>query len=101
LNHVIVIKNRKGEGAMNIYLGDLSITEIEKRMGISFPDKLITYLSDKHQDNASNIAKGKWHCFDLPFNMVCGDMEIAQTVYDSLKHLSKDIKKPLQISVNN
>jgi len=86
---------------MSIYLGDLSIEEIEKRAGIDFPKELKDYMGTRKQNSASNIKQGKWHCFDIPFVLVCGDIETAMEIHNHLKGFSSDFKEPLQISVSN
>lgn len=85
---------------MNVYLGNLSINEIEGRSGVNFPDKLKEYMEPRRQENASNVGKGKWHCFDIPFVLLCGDMETATEIHSHLKEFSSDFKEPLQISIN-
>lgn len=86
---------------MNIYLGNLSIAEMEKRSGVDFPQELKDYMNPRKQESASNIAKGKWHCFDIPFVLVCGDMETATEIHSHLKAFGSDFKEPLQISLSN
>jgi len=81
-------------------LGNLSINEIQERAGIIFPDELIEYMSTRRQDKAEKIAPGHWHCFDIPFNLVCGDRETATIIYEHLKPLTKDFKEQLQISLS-
>jgi len=83
---------------MNIYLGNLTIVQIEKRIGIDFPEQTREYLKKNHQSEAANIKKGKWHCFDIPFMMQCGDIETARMVYESMKDRASEVKEPLQIS---
>ena len=85
---------------MSIYLGNLSIDEMEKRAGVDFPQELKNYLEPRRQQSASNIKKGMWHCFDMPFTLVCGDMETATEIYGHLKSFSSDFKEPLKISLN-
>lgn len=80
-------------------LGNLTVTQIEARMGISFPDETKNFLNESHQAEAKNISKGKWHCFDLPFFMLCGDMETASKVYDCLKDKTAEIKEFFQIGL--
>lgn len=58
-------------------LGNLSIEEIEYRLNISLTDEDKNILKESHQDKAEKIQKGKWHCFDLPFMIVCGDKDTA------------------------
>lgn len=83
---------------MNIYLGNLTIKEIEKRIGIDFPEETREYLKNNHQPEAANIKKGKWHCFDMPFMMVCGDLETARMIFESVKDRISEVKEPLKIT---
>jgi hypothetical protein len=84
---------------MNIRLGNLSVEEMEKRSGVTFPDELKQLLNKTHQEHATNIALGEWHCFDLPFVIVCGGMPLAQEIYDHLKDMTSQFKEPLQIAL--
>lgn len=84
---------------MNIRLGNLTIAEMERRSGVAFPDELKELLREGHQDHATNIGKGEWHCFDMPFVLVCGGMELAQAIYNHLKAMSSQFKEPLQIAL--
>ena len=86
---------------MSIYLGNLGIDDIEKRVGVNFPQELKDYMMPRKQDKASNIAPGKWHCFDIPFVLVCGDRETAEKIYEYLSPLAGDFKEPLQICLYN
>lgn len=92
----ITIKERK----MIMYLGNLSLNEIENRCGVEFPKDLKDYMADKHQAHASDVAKGKWHCFDAPFMLVCGGMEMAKHVADYLTPLASNFKESLSIGIS-
>ena len=83
-----------------VMFGDLTVERIERRIGIEFPDEVKIFMKDNHQSEASNIKKGKWHCFDIPFHIICGDVETATKIYNSVKERSKEVKEPLQFSVN-
>lgn len=85
---------------MSILLGNLNIDEIEKRSGVKFPKELVDYMEPRKQDNASNVKPGKWHCFDIPFNLVCGDMDTAKEIYNHLAPLAGDFKEKMQISIS-
>lgn len=85
---------------MSIMLGNLSVTQIEKRLGIDFPEDIREFMKQTHQPEASNIGKGKWHCFDIPFNLVCGDMETAIKIFNSVKDKSNECKEQLQFSLS-
>ncbi len=84
---------------MGIYLGNLSVDEIERRTEVAFPQKLKDFMGSCRQNSASNIGKGEWHCFDIPFILVCGDIETATQIYNQLQGLSSSFKEPLQISI--
>jgi len=82
-------------------LGNLSVKQIEERLGILFPEDVKDFMIKNHQANASNIVNGKWHCFDLPFHMVCGDLETATKIFNSIKDRASECKATLQISIQN
>jgi len=82
-------------------LGNLSVKQIEERLGIDFPEEIRDFMKKSYQANASNIAVGKWHCFDLPFHIVCGDLETATKIYESVKDRSDECKACLKFSISN
>lgn len=86
---------------MSIMLGNLTVEEIEKRTGIDFPEDIRKYMNENHQPSASNVQKGKWHCFDIPFNLVCGDIETATKIFNSVKDKARECKQQLQFSIAN
>jgi hypothetical protein len=84
---------------MNIYLGNFSISQMEERLDIKFPNELVTYMTNKHQDSAGKLAKDKWHCFDIPFVLVCENIEMATVIYNYLKPFTHDMKDQMMISI--
>ena len=84
---------------MNIMLGNLTVDEIEKRIGVDFPHDIKNFMIASRVENTSEIKKGNWHCFDLPFCILCGDIETATKIYNSVKHRASEVKEQLQISV--
>jgi hypothetical protein len=82
-------------------LGNLSVKQIEERLGIEFPEEIRQFMKDSHQSKAENIKTGRWHCFDLPFHLVCGDISTATKIYESVKEKSDQCKEVLRISINN
>lgn len=82
-----------------IALGNLTVKQIEERLGIEFPEEIREFMNKNHQPEANNIVKGKWHCFDIPFVLVCGDMEVAAKIYDSVKHKGSECKEKLVFSI--
>ena len=84
---------------MGIMLGNLTLKQIEERTGISVPDDDRAELNGMRQEKAENIAPGKWHCFDLPFMIVCGDKPTAEKVVKILSAYDwSKAKQALQIS---
>lgn len=69
---------------MVIYLGNLTIEQIEKEYSVKFSEEDKQWLSEHHQDQASGIEKDKWHFFDIPRIMVVGSKEFMQELYDRL-----------------
>lgn len=84
---------------MSILLGNLTLTQIEERTGISISADDRAELNKMRQENAENIQQGKWHCFDLPFMVVCGDRPTAEKVLKILSAYDwSAAKQALQIS---
>lgn len=73
---------------MNIYLGNLSIEQIEREYGVAFSDEDKQWLQEHHQDKASNIQRDKWHFFDMPRVMMAGSNEFAKEIYDMFQKYS-------------
>jgi hypothetical protein len=73
---------------MALMLGNLMIDEMQRRLGVEFPPELIAFMASGHQSEAQNIKPGKWHCFDIPFTLVCGDMETAKEIFEHLSPLA-------------
>lgn len=69
---------------MGIMFGNLTVRQIEDRTGIKFSDKNVAELNEMRQEKAENIESGKWHCFDLPFMIVCGDKPTAEKILNML-----------------
>jgi len=46
---------------MGIMLGNLTVEQIERRLGISFPAEVKLFMSENNQSEAAFIKKGKWH----------------------------------------
>ena len=85
---------------MGFMLGNLSVEDMQRRSGVEFPPELVEYMEGRHQSEAEDIKAGKWHCFDAPFALVCGDIETATEIHERLKPLSKDFRQQMQISVH-
>ena len=82
-----------------IMLGNLTVEQIESRIGIDFTEEVKIFMKENNQSEAANIKKGKWHCFDIPFHIVCGDVEMATKIYNSVKERAGEVKEALQFSI--
>jgi hypothetical protein len=85
---------------MSIMLGNLTVKQIENRLGIGFPEDIREFMILNHEPNASRTPINKWHCFDIPFILVCGNIDTATKIFDSVKNRSGECKEILRISVN-
>jgi hypothetical protein len=85
---------------MAIMLGNLTVEDMQQRLGSEFPAELIEYMKERHQQYAQVIEAGKWHCFDVPFTVVCGDMDTAQEIYRHLSPLASSFKQSMQIAID-
>lgn len=80
-------------------LGNLSISQIERRLGIELTEENREFLNKTHQEEANRIISGKWHCFDIPFFFACGGSAFAKEIIDIFSPYSNKVKIPMQIGV--
>ena len=85
---------------MSIMLGNLTVKQIEERLGIELSDSERKSLSSLRQENATNIEKNKWHCFDMPFTILCGSYDTAKAIYDILLSYSENMTTRVQIAID-
>lgn len=82
-------------------LGNLSPQDIEKRLQITLTDDERKTLEESRQENVSiPIATDKWHCFDIPFMIVAGSMDMAIKIRDILAKYQKEMKGQVQIGIS-
>lgn len=80
---------------MSISLGNLSIEELQKRTGWNFSKKDYDFLVKHRQDNAQIIEKDKFHIFDIPLMVLCGE-DIKDEITEMLsKYNSQQVSKEL------
>lgn len=84
---------------MAIMLGNLSLTQIQDRCGMTFQDEVVEYLKKTYEPNADvQAGTEKWHGFDLPFCIFCGNIEMARYLNTELSKLDwTKCKESLQI----
>lgn len=83
-----------------IFLGNLSIEEIEKRTGIILNDKDREYMKSHRQENVSvPLESGAWHGYDMPFMIMTGDKNTAEMYNNMLSAYDwSKCKEALQIA---
>ena len=82
---------------MSIYLGNLSVKQIEERLSIYLSSEERKILIDSREQKAEHIPEGKWHCFDIPFIILCGSMDTAKKIRDILAPYSDKMACKIEI----
>lgn len=85
---------------MGIYLGNLSVEQIEKRTGITLSKEHRDYMKEHRQEavNDTPIADGAWHGFDIPFMIMTSNKATAEYYRDMLSSYDwSNCKEALQI----
>ena len=95
---VVPIYECNGGQDMSIMLGNLTVEQIEERLNIKFTEEHKKELRETWQQKAENIKPGKWHFFDIPLVMACGDKETAQKMCAIFK--SYDLSHTPQFGVS-
>lgn len=67
-----------------IYLGNLSIEQIEREYFVLFSEEDKKWLLEHHQDKAEKIESDKWHFFDMPRVVIVGSQEFRRELYNRL-----------------
>lgn len=67
---------------MGMMLGNQTPDQIAKRLKIDMSEEHKNILMESWQQKADDIAEDKWHCFDIPFMMVCGCKATAEKMRD-------------------
>lgn len=81
-----------------VMLGNLTIEQFEKRLGISLTDGEKSTLNDLREPTCDKVdGNNKIHIYDIPFMIVCGNPDARKTVIDMLTPYSSQMKVPLQI----
>jgi uncharacterized protein YlxP (DUF503 family) len=86
---------------MNVYLGNLTVEQIQERLGTVFEPEDIERLKKTYSDDASVAGKDKWHCFEIPFAIVCGSTETAENVVGILKNYAGKFTRRVAIEVSS
>lgn len=86
---------------MSIYLGNLTVEQMEDRLGIKLTDEERAELNACHEDKCANVhGNDVWHCYDMPFELVVGSKSVADKVYHILFPHSSEMKCQLRVSAD-
>lgn len=82
---------------MAIMLGNLTVRDIEYRLGIELTDDERKAMEESRQEpvNRTPIGPGKWHCFDIPFMIVRDTADTAHKIAGILQR--HELKGSVQI----
>jgi len=67
-----------------VYFGNLTVTQFEKKTGVTLTDKDREILENYRMDSANDPLIGRLHIFEMPFQIDCGD-DIFEEVLAILK----------------
>ena len=83
---------------MAIYLGNLTIEQLEKRCGITLTEGQRTTLNALREDKCDSVrGNNKIHIYDIPFLIECGNREARETIINMILPHAKKIREPLQV----
>ena len=83
---------------MSIYLGNLSVKQMCERLGIECTEQIAEMETKREHKADVEYGTDKWHCFDIPFEVVCGTHEIATVWYELLSPVADQMKEPIRFS---
>ena len=85
---------------MGIFLGNLTVEQLQSRLGIALTDEEVSYFNSNWQQYASGLKSNEWHCFDIPLFISCGSMNTAVKINDILSKYDNR-KESLQIGIDD
>lgn len=80
---------------MFIFLGNLTVEQLEKRLGIELTDEDRKFISDSRQKEVNNtpLGDGKIHIYDIPLMIMCDTVNTAIKVRDMMMAYHPDTFK--------
>lgn len=83
---------------MGIMLGNLSLTQIQKRLGIELSADDIMRFPHRQENVSKRLDEYTWHCFDIPFLIECDSEDTAKSVLGIFQSYASKIREPIQIA---
>lgn len=84
---------------MSIAFGNLTIEEMERRLGINLTTPERAQLIAIRQDITRDLGPEKIHIFDSPFTICCGSVETAHKVMEILSPYSEQMACKIGVSL--
>lgn len=68
-------------------LGNLTVEQMERRLGVTLSEehRQIFKASRQEKVNDTPLESGCWHCFDIPFMMMCDAKDTAVKFRDIIQ----------------
>ena len=80
-------------------LGNLTVEQMEARLGVEFDKTTKRRLNETYQPYANEVRGNQWHCFDIPFVFLVGEYDFAAEIHGLLSPLSAQMKDTMQMSL--
>lgn len=81
-----------------ILLGNLTVRQLETRLGITLQESESRTLNDLIEKTCDKVrGNNKIHIYDIPLLIECGNPEARKTVIDILSPYANEMKAQLQI----
>jgi len=82
---------------MEIRLGNLSLTQMQERLGIELSSDDVTNFPHRQENVSKKLDKYTWHCFDIPFCITCDSEDTAKSVLKILQPYVDQFRETIQI----
>ena len=83
---------------MGIMLGNLSLTQMQKRLGIELSADDIMRFPHRQENVSQKLGEYTWHCFDIPFLIECDSKDTAKSVLGILQPYAGKMREAIQIA---
>lgn len=86
---------------MAIYLGNLSVEQMAKRLGMKLSPEELEKLEAMREQTCEKI-KGRpvWHCYDIPFVIACGTYDTCMAVAEILQAHVEEMHGSVEIALD-
>ncbi len=84
---------------MGIYLGNLSVKQMQDRLGITLTEQDFNDLNNMRECVIDNVSADQMHIYDIPFMVYCGSYDTAVKVKDILIPYGKDMAGTISIGI--